>query len=114
MRDEFLRFDDLQHGFPLQPRPYQVLAARLGLREHALLALLARGLHGGRIRPRGRGVRAQRDRRQHAGGAARAAGSTRSCGGACERLRRGKPQLRAQRPSVQPVVCGGRPQPWRA
>lgn len=49
MRDEFLRFDDLQHGFPLQPRPYQVLAARLGLREHALLALLARGLHGGRI-----------------------------------------------------------------
>ncbi|QEZ43805.1 Lrp/AsnC family transcriptional regulator [Cupriavidus oxalaticus] len=49
MLDERTLYDTLQHGFPLQPRPYQALAEGLGLCEHTLLSLLARDLGAGRI-----------------------------------------------------------------
>ncbi|MCY1335138.1 AsnC-like ligand binding domain protein [compost metagenome] len=49
MLDERTLYDTLQHGFPLQPRPYQALAQGLGLCEHTLLSLLARDLGAGRI-----------------------------------------------------------------
>ncbi|SOZ08793.1 siroheme decarboxylase subunit beta [Cupriavidus taiwanensis] len=49
MFDEQTLYDQLQRGFPLQPRPYQALAAKAGLCEQALLSLLARDLGTGRI-----------------------------------------------------------------
>lgn len=49
MFNEQSLYDQLQRGFPLQPRPYQALAAKAGLCEHALLTLLARDLGSGRI-----------------------------------------------------------------
>ncbi|AGW94844.1 MULTISPECIES: siroheme decarboxylase subunit beta [Cupriavidus] len=49
MYDERNLYDCLQRDFPLQPRPYQALAERLGLCEHTLLTLLARDFGAGRI-----------------------------------------------------------------
>ncbi|NOV24773.1 Lrp/AsnC family transcriptional regulator [Cupriavidus necator] len=49
MFNEQTLYDHLQRGFPLQPRPYQALAAKAGWCEHALLSLLARDLGTGRI-----------------------------------------------------------------
>ncbi|WP_189374541.1 cytochrome D1 domain-containing protein [Cupriavidus necator] len=49
MYDELNLYDTLQRDFPLQPRPYQALAGKLRLCEHALLSLLARDLSSGRI-----------------------------------------------------------------
>ncbi|CAJ97062.1 DNA-binding transcriptional regulator, Lrp family [Cupriavidus necator] len=49
MYDELSVYDTLQRDFPLQPRPYQALAGKLGLCEHTLLSLLARDLGNGRI-----------------------------------------------------------------
>ncbi|WP_455288463.1 siroheme decarboxylase subunit beta [Cupriavidus necator] len=49
MYDERNLYDCLQRDFPLQPRPYQALAERLGLCEHTLLTLLARDFGARRI-----------------------------------------------------------------
>ena len=41
--------NDFQHGFPLEPRPYQALASRLGLSEEGVLDALRRCRSAGQV-----------------------------------------------------------------